>query len=576
MKETPYTSRILSPIAAALWAALSCANAAGAEGPAQICAGAAEMRPAFGSPERREVKIESESLPAWAFSGKNGEAVSAVFIKMPGGYRGAKIEIVVAALEKPGGESSEAVYRATLSQTDPKTKKEINRLKCVPARLKIPNRPFEAKTVELESCYPAIPGLPVNARIERLTGDPSDTFEAPVALLAAKMAPVSDLPAPENVETAKGYNSWPMMQALGGKLVCVYSRGSAHTIGEGARGAYARVSGDGGKTWSEETLVSNDPAFGEVPIGKGLDENGDALFWIRFVGKGRVEHRLYRTKDGRNFELVCSPKLSPTPMQITDVFKVPTAGLMAIWFTGNYGKDALNAWGTLVSRDNGRTWIQKTAESGLDRKNWNTEQSAAYIGGGRILAIARIEHDADSTERAQFQLESRDYGKTWTRERTNIGDVFISTPSLVYDEKTGLVSNYYYQRARYAKAQGCAGGQRFRKSARLAEPRNSGFCERSRLRRGQCERHRHRRHPLSCVLFWRQQKRVGGGILREGAGKGGSGKVECGSGSKSARTFAEKSAFGFGREYCGAKNGKILLRRSRQYKREIANLRSME
>ena len=448
MKKTPYTSRILSPIAAALWAALSCANAAGAEGPAQICAGAAEMRPAFGSPERREVKIESESLPAWAFSGKNGEAVSAVFIKMPGGYRGAKIEIVVAALEKPGGESSEAVYRATLSQTDPKTKKEINRLKCVPARLKIPGRPFEAKTVELESCYPAIPGLPVNARIERLTGDPSDTFEAPVALLAAKMAPVSDLPAPENVETAKGYNSWPMMQALGGKLVCVYSRGSAHTIGEGARGAYARVSGDGGKTWSEETLVSNDPAFGEVPIGKGLDENGDALFWIRFVGKGRVEHRLYRTKDGRNFELVCSPKLSPTPMQITDVFKVPTAGLMAIWFTGNYGKGALNAWGTLVSRDNGRTWIQKTVESGLDRKNWNTEQSAAYIGGGRILAIARIEHDADSTERAQFQLESRDYGKTWTRERTNIGDVFISTPSLVYDEKTGLVSNYYYQRAR--------------------------------------------------------------------------------------------------------------------------------
>ena len=121
---------------------------------------------------------------------------------------------------------------------------------------------------------------------------------------------------------------------------------------------------------------------------------------------------------------------------------------MAIWFTGNYGENALNSWGTLVSKDNGKTWTQKTVESGLDRKNWNTEQSAAYIGNGRILAIARIEHSADSTERAQFQLESRDYGKTWTRERTNIGDIFISTPSIVYDEKTGLVSNYYYQRAR--------------------------------------------------------------------------------------------------------------------------------
>ena len=39
-------------------------------------------------------------------------------------------------------------------------------------------------------------------------------------------------------------------------------------------------------------------------------------------------------------------------------------------------------------------------------------------------------------------------GKTWTTSITNIGDVQISTPSLIYDQKTGLVSNYYYQRGR--------------------------------------------------------------------------------------------------------------------------------
>lgn len=435
-------------IFAALCAAFACVEAAETKAPAPIRISADDMRAVSGTPEKREVKIKSRPVAAWVFSGKDGGAVSAVSAKMPGGYRGVKIEIAAASLEKPKGKYDEDVYRAVLSQTDPKTKKEVNKLKCVPARSKISAWPFREKTVELESCYPAIQGLPVNVRIERLSGDPSDTFDAPTALIEVKMTPVEDLPAPANVETAKGYNSWPMMQALGGKLVCVYSRGSAHTIHEGKRGAYARVSEDGGKTWSTETLLSNDPDFGEVPIGKGLDENGDMLVWIRFVGKGRVEHKLFRTKDGRNFEFVCSPKLSPTPMQITDVFKVPTVGLMAIWFTGNYGEDALNSWGTLVSKDNGRTWTQKTAESGLNHKNWNTEQSAAYIGNGRILAIARIEHSADSTERAQFQLESRDYGKTWTRERTNIGDVFISTPSIVYDEKTGLISNYYYQRAR--------------------------------------------------------------------------------------------------------------------------------
>ena len=38
------------------------------------------------------------------------------------------------------------------------------------------------------------------------------------------------------VQNPPGYNSWPMIQAVGSRLVCVYSRGSAHTIDEGVRG----------------------------------------------------------------------------------------------------------------------------------------------------------------------------------------------------------------------------------------------------------------------------------------------------------------------------------------------------
>ena len=43
-------------------------------------------------------------------------------------------------------------------------------------------------------------------------------------------------------------------------------------------------------------------------------------------------------------------------------------------------------------------------------------------------------------------MVSTDYGATWKREKTNIGDVAASTPSLVLDAATGLLSNYYYQR----------------------------------------------------------------------------------------------------------------------------------
>ncbi|MCF0233777.1 MAG: exo-alpha-sialidase, partial [Thermoguttaceae bacterium] len=51
-----------------------------------------------------------------------------------------------------------------------------------------------------------------------------------------------------------------------------------------------------------------------------------------------------------------------------------------------------------------------------------------------------------TTDCAQFQLTSTDYGKTWRRERTNITDVSISTPSLLYDAERDLLTAYYYHR----------------------------------------------------------------------------------------------------------------------------------
>lgn len=60
----------------------------------------------------------------------------------------------------------------------------------------------------------------------------------------------------------------------------------------------------------------------------------------------------------------------------------------------------------------------------------------------QLLAIARSEGGTGN----QFQLVSTDWGKTWAKSRTNIDDVLESTPSLIFDPRTGLVCNYYYQR----------------------------------------------------------------------------------------------------------------------------------
>ena len=244
------------------------------------------------------------------------------------------------------------------------------------------------------------------------------------------------------VQSPPGYNSWPMVQALGRKVVCAYSKGSAHTIDEGKRGVYARTSADGGRTWGDEVCIVDDSSVGEVTIGKGVDEDGAMLLWVRRWGK-KKGHDLYRTADGKMFEKISSPSFSPMPMQVTDAFKVPGVGLMSLWFAGNYSqKESGHSWGTLTSADNGRTWTQHTVEDDLPKTDWPTEQSAVHLGGGRILAIARSEGDGGR----QFQLTSTDSGKTWKRTRTNITDVRESTPSLIFDRKTGLVHNYYYQR----------------------------------------------------------------------------------------------------------------------------------
>ena len=72
---------------------------------------------------------------------------------------------------------------------------------------------------------------------------------------------------------------------------------------------------------------------------------------------------LYRTSDGKSFELISTPSLNPNPMQITDIFHTPD-GLECLWFSDDYSDDNDNkSWGALVSKDNGLTWEQRVIES---------------------------------------------------------------------------------------------------------------------------------------------------------------------------------------------------------------------
>jgi hypothetical protein len=409
-----------------------------------ICLTANELSVATGKPSLVLWSSGSVHVPVWSLSGGTvGQSVAGLVGGLPGECVAVKVEIVVTTTDATTSPDFTDVYRVHLSQMEEGASFTARYSLGNPVRTALPAAPFHSRTIVLESYYPVQADAPLWVRIQREPSDPGDTFVKPTGLAMVKVTPIAAPAKPHVVQDVSGYNSWPMLQALGDKLVCVYGRGKGHNIGNDDRAVYARTSRDRGKTWSPETVVSNAPEYGEVAVGKGLDASGAMLLWVRRIGKGEWHHDLYRTTDGVAFTLVTTPKLAVRPMQITDIFTVPKVGLMALWFAGDYGDKPTNAWGTVTSNDDGTTWTQTTVESELPKAQWPTEPSAVYLGDGKIFAIARTE-----TGPTQWQLVSTDSGATWKRTPTNIADIKGSTPSLILDVKTGLLSNYHYHRGK--------------------------------------------------------------------------------------------------------------------------------
>ena len=430
-------------------------NGAISESMAPFCLNASDMIIATGKPSLVTMPAGSQKVPVWSLSGGSvGQSVKGMVPGFPDGCVAVKVEIVVTTEDKQTSPAFEDVYRVHFSPMEKGTAEQKMKEASpkydtsTPVRTVLPSGPFQTRTIVLESCHEVKPHTPFLIRIQREPGDPSDTFTRPTGLIKVIVTPICGLAVPVVVQDVEGYNSWPVIQSIGDKLVCVYSRGKGHNITEDIRAVYARTSTDNGKTWTPETVVADTPRYGEVTIGKGLDANGAMLLWVRRIGPD-WNHDLYRSTDGVKFTRIASPKLDVMPIQITDVLTVPGVGLMSLWFAGNYGDNGpCHSWGTLTSKDNGTTWVQNVIESKLLKSEWPTEQSAVYLGDGRLLAIARSELGDMTTGRCQSQMISTDYGKTWKRTKTNIGDVLASTPSLILDKKTGLVHNYYYHRGK--------------------------------------------------------------------------------------------------------------------------------
>ena len=237
-------------------AAAACAAAYGG---APIHLSATDFVRATGNPSLVTWAKGSVHVPVWSLSGRTeGQSIAALTPPLPADCTAVRVAIQVVNEDASATNSFTDVYRAHIAQVADGQPLNFGAVGGKPVRTRL-SAPGKVRTVVLESYRKVKPGLPLSIRIQREPDDSGDTFVKPAGLLSATVTPLEP-PAPAFVvQDVKGYNSWPMIQSVGNRLICTYSRGSAHTINEGARDAYARVSTDGGRTWSPEVKFAADP-----------------------------------------------------------------------------------------------------------------------------------------------------------------------------------------------------------------------------------------------------------------------------------------------------------------------------
>jgi hypothetical protein len=241
-----------------------------------------------------------------------------------------------------------------------------------------------------------------------------------------------------HVTTDDGYNAFPFIGTVNNKLVCVYSSGKSHTDNTNVD-IFAKTSLNG-VIWSKAKKIISTENVRDTITGLGHDSLGVINFWNR---KGTPVNAdcsfdLYKTSDGINFTKKSSPVFDIKPSHIGDALHIPTVGVISFYNTYRANR---NSYGYVLTKDGGETWSQIEIASPTTQSVTPTEISGTYIGDGKILALGRSEDSA-----AMFQIQSSDFGKTWETKITNITDVYLSTPTLIYDDD-GYITVYYYNRA---------------------------------------------------------------------------------------------------------------------------------
>ncbi len=185
-----------------------------------ICLTANNLSIATGRPSLVLMSSGSTHIPVWSLSGATvGQSVAGIVPGLPGGCAAVKVAIVVTTTDAATNPDHEDVYRVHLTQMMEHAPFTARYYQGNPVRTALPAAPFHTRTIVLESWYAVEPNAPLWARVQREPDDPADSFTRPTGLAMVQVTPLGALAKPQVVQDAHGYNSWPMIQAIGEKLV---------------------------------------------------------------------------------------------------------------------------------------------------------------------------------------------------------------------------------------------------------------------------------------------------------------------------------------------------------------------
>ena len=240
------------------------------------------------------------------------------------------------------------------------------------------------------------------------------------------------------------YSAWPLIGSVNGTVICVYTVADRHVATDTS--LFMKTSKDG-LIWSDAREIFTEKTGVKGITGVGYNSKGEMLLWYRNGLWGRsadgtlasITHQLYKT-DGEAVTLLSSPDFPLRGGHIGNIFRAPGKGMFAFYNT--YGK--IRSWGVLKSNDDGITWEQIPIEENITMAECPVEIECAYVEDDKILALGR--KDCEEGTMAMFQLQSCDGGDTWAKEYTNITDSYGNSPSVIYDNQTGVINLYYFVR----------------------------------------------------------------------------------------------------------------------------------